>query len=128
MSTTPDPAPEEEEEDLSIRPREIILFSIFGLVPIVILYVFASQATGDARGEAFEQERRLLIAACMEQLDDREQCRLIIDEPIVECYRARAAEDGTVADRQGLRRCVTGRDDDKFRPPEGDQAASDSVQ
>lgn len=113
MSSAADPAPEERPK---ITRKEILLFCIFGMIPILLIYAFASVARDDARGEAFEQERRLLIDACMQQLDDREQCRTLIDEPLIACYQERARDDGTVEDRLGLRRCITQRDDDKFRP------------
>lgn len=121
----------EEDESYLIRPREIFLFLLFGLIPIGILYMFASQGVEDTRGQQFEQERRLLIDGCMKQLDDREDCRAIIDEPLMDCYKKFADAQGAVAERDKLRRCVTGREDDKFRlpdPKQKAQAGSDSVQ
>lgn len=122
----------EEDEHYPIRPREIFLFLLFGLIPIGILYTFASQGVEDTRGQQFEHERRLLIDGCMKQLDDREDCRAIIDEPLMECYKKFAGAEGAVEERMKLQRCVTGREDDKFRLPDPvkkkAQAGSDSVQ
>lgn len=114
-ATTPPVDADADEESYPIRPREVALFALFGLVPVVVLYLFASGSADDPRGRAFEQERRLLIEACMDQLDDRERCLRLIDERLLECYEPRADDEGVVADRRGLRRCITGRDDDKFR-------------
>lgn len=108
----------EEDEHHGIRPREIFLFLLFGLIPIGLLYAFASQGVQDTRGQQFEQERRLLIDGCMKQLDDRADCRAIIDEPLMDCYKKFADKEGNVAERNKLQRCVTKRDDDKFRLPE----------
>jgi len=132
----------DEDEDLSIKPKEIILFAAFGIIPILILYTFASGGLNDPKSEAFEYERKLLIAECLEQLDDRQDCRQIIDERYLECYDKFAIEDGSVTKRDELQRCVTQREDDKYRlPPVVDenapagkvgepapQAGSDSVQ
>ncbi len=120
-----DLASDNRSEPLSMPSRkELTLFAVFGIIPIVLIYIFASQAIDDPVGQAFEQERRLLLAACMEQFSMDEQktrrhCRDIIDEPLVECYESLAREDGTVEDRLKLRQCITQREDDKFRlPPE----------
>lgn len=118
------PTPE-DDESYPIRPREIGLFVLFGTIPILLLYLFASQGVQDERGEFFGYERKLLIAGCMEQLDDRQLCRTMIDEPLMECYKEHALPSGEVAQRDALQACVTGRDDHKFRPP---QTASESVQ
>tara|TARA_B100000686_G_C16323468_1_gene729434 strand:+ start:38 stop:463 length:426 start_codon:yes stop_codon:yes gene_type:complete len=110
--------------------KELLLFGIFGLVPIVVLYLFASQAFDDPKGRAFEQERRLLMTSCMEQFGtadqkNRERCREIIDEPLLTCYEGLAnPTDGTVADRLALRQCITGREDDLFRLREDAAAPS----
>ena len=115
--------PELPEDDNRSEPlrlptsKELALFVLFGLAPVIALYLFASQAIDDRQGAAFEQERRLQLAACMAQLDDRSSCRQLVDEPLVECYKARAEPDGTILDRLALRRCLTGREDDKFRLP-----------
>lgn len=115
-------APDNRSEPLRMPSRkEMILFACFGLIPIVAIYLFALHAKDDVQGAAFEQERRLQIAACMAQLDDREQCRDIIDEPLIVCYEARALPDGTIADRLDLQKCLTRRDDDKFRVSDPDK-------
>ncbi len=117
-------APDNRSEPISMPSRkELILFACFGLIPIVVIYLFASQAIDDKKGAAFEQERRLLIAECMKQLDDREACRTLIDEPLIECYKARAKPDGTIEDRLDLQQCITKRDDDKFRVESSDEGA-----
>lgn len=131
----PPSAPDEVASDNVSEPlrmpsrKELLLFGIFGLVPIVVLYIFASQAIDDPRGRAFEQERRLLMTACMEQFGtsdqkNRERCREIIDEPLLTCYEGVAhPEEGTVADRLALRQCITGREDDLFRLRDDEGAA-----
>lgn len=104
------------DESYPIRFKEIALFLVFGIIPISVLYGFATQGIEDERGESFEQERRVMMAECLEQLDDREMCHEIVDEPLIDCYKRFAGADGAVADRDGLRDCVTGRTDGKYRP------------
>lgn len=124
-------APDNVSEPLRMPTRkELVLFGVFGLAPIIVLYLFASQAFDDPKGRAFEQERRLLMTSCMEQFGtsdqkNRERCREIIDEPLLTCYESLADQrDGTVADRLALRQCITGREDDLFRLRE--EAVSDA--
>lgn len=117
-------ADDNRSEPLSMPSRkELILFACFGLIPIVAIYMFAVQAKDDVQGASFEHERRLLIADCMAQLDDREQCREIIDEPLIPCYEPLALKDGSIPDRLTFQQCITGRTDDKYRVREPDAAS-----
>jgi hypothetical protein len=79
--TTQDP----HEESARVTGKEIALFSLFGLIPLIILYIFASQGAQDAEGAAFEQDRRVLLDDCRHALRDLDACRDRVDTHIIAC-------------------------------------------
>lgn len=111
-SPTPDP-----EEKPRVKAFEIVLFIILGVVPISLLYAFASQGVQDEAGQRFELERRQLMASCMEQLDDRKECREQVDGQVMACYEQLAMPDKAKSpiDRPALARCVSRQDDGVFK-------------
>lgn len=105
-----------QEEPRGVRPVEVALFLIFGLVPIGLLYWFASQGMNDTQGRQFEQERRLVMVSCMKALDDREECRGQVDRMVMECYdQHRIKETGGVRDRKVFKTCISRSKDGVFR-------------
>jgi len=108
------PAPEEKHR---IKAFEIILFLILGVVPISLLYAFATQGVQDEAGQRFELERRQLMASCMDQLDDRKECREQVDGQVMTCYEQLNLPDKAKSpiDRPALARCVSRQDDGAFK-------------
>ena len=97
----------EADVDTRIKPREIAYFALFGLIPITALYFFASAGLQDARGAAFEDARRVVMASCMKDITDRKDCRLLVDDRMVTCFEKHAdAASGAVADPKALTACV----------------------
>lgn len=76
---------QEDEESTAVTRREIGLFALFGLVPLGILYMFASQGVKDTAGAAFEQDRRALLSDCRDALRDLNACRERVDAHIQRC-------------------------------------------
>ena len=105
-----------EEETRGIRPVEIGLFLVFGFVPIGLLYFFASQGMADTKGQQFEHERRVVMAACMKDLDDREECRGQVDRMVLECYDKHVLKKtGAVKDRTVFKLCISRTKDGSFK-------------
>lgn len=111
-SSTPEP-----EEKPRIKAFEVVLFIILGVVPISLLYAFASQGVQDEAGQRFELERRQLMASCMDQLDDRKECREQVDGQVMACYEQLALPDKAKSpiDRLALARCVSRQEDGLFK-------------
>ncbi len=99
---------EQEGAEIRIKPREIAYFLGFGLIPIVALYVFASQGFQDVRGASFEDARRAVMAACMKDITDRKDCRLLVDDRMVECFEKHADDAGVIQAPDALTTCVAG--------------------
>lgn len=109
----------ETDVDTKIKPREIAYFALFGLIPITALYLFASTGLHDARGAAFEDARRVVMAACMSDITDRKDCRLLVDDRMVACFDKHADKaSGVVADPDGLKTCVADTPEGTFVKPD----------
>ena len=109
-------SPPPQEEPRGVRAVEVALFLIFGLIPIGVLYWFASQGMNDTQGRQFEHERRLVMVSCMKALDDREECRGQVDRMVMECYaQHKVKETGAVRDREVFKACISRSKDGVFR-------------
>ena len=97
-----------------VRAHEVLIFIVLGLVPITLIYTLAARGIDDLGGQRFELERQHLLAACMDALDDRAECRDQVDDQLQECYARHADDQGQVSDREALRRCVSRRPDATF--------------
>jgi len=120
---TPDPTkrpePGSPDEDLSIQPTEVLMFLVFGLVPLAFIYVFATSGIEDTTGQHFQEARRVILTECMDDIAAREGCREIVDARYPACHEKLAADDGTVPDMDALRACIKQDTGGAFvRPPE----------
>lgn len=116
-----------EQETHKIKAGEVFLFVLLGVVPIVLLYIFASQGIHDSEGQQFEQERRMALAACMDALDDREECKGQVDSQIMSCYaKAKPAQSAAPADRAALIKCVSRQPDSVFKERTEEQKLKDA--
>ncbi len=112
---TEENADNEERRGRAPRLHEIALFALFGLLPIGALYLVARGGLDDQRGRAFEDERRLVLSACMEALHDREECLEQVDDRFMACHTPMADEHGAIDDRQALLTCLSTDRDGTFR-------------
>lgn len=116
----------EIKETNRIRPLEVLMFVVLGLVPIVLLYVFATQGIKDDAGRLFEEQRRVMISACMNTLEDREECRGQVDVVIVQCYAKHKSETGTVPDPPAFRACSARNPTGEFRARTDEEKVADA--
>ncbi|MEM1348482.1 MAG: hypothetical protein AAGI01_08010 [Myxococcota bacterium] len=100
------PAPGSSDEDLRIRPTEVVLFLVFGLIPITLIYVFATSGLEDTAGKHFQEARRVMLTECMDDIAAREGCREIVDARYPVCHAELADDDGTIPDMSALRACI----------------------
>jgi hypothetical protein len=108
---------QEDEESTAVTRREIGLFALFGLIPLGILYVFASQGMKDTEGAAFEQDRRALLSDCRDALRDLNACRERVDAHIQRCTTEHPRPTPpTDAYMLSLRACVN-EGSDTWQPP-----------
>jgi hypothetical protein len=79
---------EKDEESTAITGKEIGLFFLFGVLPLAVLYVFASQGMKDSAGAAFEEDRRVLLSDCRDKLRNLDACRARVDAHVQRCAAA----------------------------------------
>lgn len=110
-------SPPELEEKPRVKAFEIVLFLVLGVIPISLLYAFASQGVQDEAGQRFELERRQLMASCMDQLDDRKECREQVDGQVMACYEQLVPLEQAkpALDPAALMRCVSRQEDGVFK-------------
>ncbi len=92
----------EEDEDIPIRMREVVLMVIFGIIPITVIYVVAAMGMQDEEGRRFEADRSAVMQSCIDANLERMDCRQVVDAKIVEC------SEGRVGDPAAQAECVIG--------------------
>ena len=92
----------EEDEDIPIRAREVVLMVVFGIIPITAIYVVAAMGMGDEAGRQFEMDRTAVMQQCIDANLERMDCRQVVDARIVECA------EGRVGDPDAQAKCVIG--------------------
>lgn len=103
------------KEKHRIRPVEVLLFMVLGLVPIGLLYFFATRGIQDDAGRLFEIQRRAMISACMNTLEDRDECRGQVDVVIIQCYDEHKPKEGAAINLPAFRACSSRNPTGEFR-------------
>ena len=116
----------QKKEKHRIRLVEVVMFIVLGIVPISLLYVFASRGIEDEAGRLFEVQRRAMISACMNALEDRDECRGQVDVVIVQCYEQHKNEAGLVPDTQAFRACSARNPKGEFQARTDEEKAADA--
>ena len=119
-------ATQKEKETHRIRPIEVLMFILLGLVPIGALYFFATQGIQDEAGRLFEVHRRAMISACMNTLEDRDECRTQVDVVIIECYADHKTQAGEIKDDAAFRACASRNPTGEFRARTEKEKAADA--
>ncbi len=91
-----------KDEEIPIRPRELILMAVFGIIPITAIYVIATMGMGDDAGRLFEADRSAIMQSCIDAGLERMDCRQVVDEKILECH------EGRVGDLAAQQACLLG--------------------
>jgi hypothetical protein len=128
----------EEDEDIPIRAREVVLMVVFGIIPITAIYVVAAMGMQDEGGRQFEADRTAVMQQCIDANLERMDCRQVVDAKIVECAEGREGDPGAqvecvigehegwgAASRDAKRRAKEAaekRDRGRFARPDGEEA------
>ena len=107
---------DDDDTPAPIKPLEIGLFLVLGLLPLLLIYAFASHGMQDTQGAKAEAWRRAFMDECLGQLEDRKACRAIVDERYQACFKTLADSQGHFPDRAAATACISGRTDGKYRP------------